>query len=290
MRRLTATVTPPVHIGQLLIDWQIRDTYACAAFVAQLAALAAYLAGVVRVRRRGRRWPPRRIAAFALGMLALNVALVSGLASYDDDVFAVHIVQHVLLMMVGPPLLSLGAPITLALQAISRSSRARLVRCLHHQAVRVLGTLAVSSLLYYSTMYLYFVTPFYGYSLNHELAHNISHLVMFAVGCLLWWPMVGPDPVPGRPSPRARISAMLIGMPIEALLALLIVRRGPTVANWYSPGDVRTGAAVFAAAAALSGVVAIVAVHIRSRTSSPAGAARGRWPRRSGAGRSRSPA
>ena len=96
----------------------------------QALALAAYITGVVTLHRRGRPWSPWRTAAFVSGLLMLDIALVSVLASYDDDVFVAHIVQHLLLMMVGPPLLALGAPVTLVLQARPGPLRgASLVSC-----------------------------------------------------------------------------------------------------------------------------------------------------------------
>jgi hypothetical protein len=77
---------------------------------------AGYLLGVHRLAVRGRRWAPRRTASFLGGVLVLVIALQSGLASLDD-IFWVHVIQHLALMMVAPPLLVAGAPLVLGMAA-----------------------------------------------------------------------------------------------------------------------------------------------------------------------------
>ena len=63
------------------------------------------------------------------------VAVQSGLAAYDDEVFAAHVVQHLLLMNFAPILFALSAPMTLALQASGRPTQQRLLKVLHHPVV-----------------------------------------------------------------------------------------------------------------------------------------------------------
>ena len=139
--------------------------------------------------------------SFLCGILVLDVALVSGLASFDDEVFGVHIVQHLAIMMFAPPLLSLGAPVTLAMQASNRKLHTGIIRILHSRLVGALTTVVTAGALYYGSMYLDLLTPFYRYSLDHDLVHNISHVLMFTFGCLFWWPMIGADRYPtSRPS------------------------------------------------------------------------------------------
>src|SRR5262245_47671593 len=99
---------------------------------------AFYVGGLRRLRARGRSWPTARTVAFVSGLVVILVATGSGLAVYDDVLFSLHVVQHVLLGMVAPLLLVLGAPVTLALQSGSRSTQRRLLRVLHSQPARVL--------------------------------------------------------------------------------------------------------------------------------------------------------
>ncbi len=84
-----------------------------------------YLLGVRRLADRGRPWSRGRSVAFASGLVVVAVATQSGLAAYDTVLFGAHVTQHLLLGMLGPLLLVLGAPVTLALQASKRGTQTR---------------------------------------------------------------------------------------------------------------------------------------------------------------------
>jgi cytochrome c oxidase assembly factor CtaG len=249
--------------------WQVEDVSAVLVVSIQAAVLGAYACGVVVLRRRGQSWSSWRTGAFVAGLLMLHIALVSRLVAYDDDVFVVHIVQHVLLMMVGPPLLALGAPVTLALRTLPRPVRRRLARGLRGRAVRVFSSLTASSIAFYGLMYVYFLTPVYSYSMTHELAHELGHVAMFSAGCVYWWPMVGIDRVPGRSGIRARVIAMAAAVPIEGLLAALIAARALAFGDWYTATDVRDGAVVLGVAALTIDAVSVAVMLLQTRRRRP---------------------
>ncbi len=237
--------SPPVQVHELLTGWQFGEWFAMVAFIVQVVAAVWYLAAVGRLRRRGRSWSSWRTTAFLAGVVVLDIAVVSGLASYDDSVFTAHVVQHLLLMMVAPPLLALGAPITLAIQAAGRPLQSRIVHLLHLRVVRILTLPLVAGALYYASMYAVFLTSFYPFSLRHPLVHNVSHLVMFGLGCLFWWPMVAVDQLPNRPAFSTRIIAMFVGMPLEVFLGLAILNLGSPIAPEHTLSDTHNGGAVF---------------------------------------------
>ena len=85
--------------------------------MATVAAVAAYATAVSRLRRRGDRWPLRRVACLLAGSACAAAAVLPPVASHDD-MFPVHIAQHLLLGMAGPALLALSAPVTLALRTL----------------------------------------------------------------------------------------------------------------------------------------------------------------------------
>src|SRR4029453_18973311 len=104
-----------------------------------------YLAGVVRLRGRGDRWPAARTVLFlgpGLGSIAL--VTLTGIAAYDTTLLSVHMVQHMMLSMVAPIFLALGAPVTLALRTLPTLPRRRLLAVLHSRAARVLTFPVVS--------------------------------------------------------------------------------------------------------------------------------------------------
>lgn len=94
------------------------------------------------------------------------IAVQSGLAAYDDQVFEMHVIQHLLLMNFAPILLALGAPMTLALQASSRHTQRTLLKILHHPAVQIVTNPVLVAVVAYGTMLVYFLTPFYNFSLE----------------------------------------------------------------------------------------------------------------------------
>src|ERR1700722_6531009 len=87
---------------------------------------------------RGRRWSGKRTISFMAGLLAIVIALESPVASFTMEYFQAHVIQHLLLMVIGPPLLAMGAPMTLALQTSSRSGKIKILAFLNSRPFRVL--------------------------------------------------------------------------------------------------------------------------------------------------------
>src|SRR5947207_10353608 len=89
----------------------------------------AYLSAVRVAAKRypARAWPASRAAAFLAGLAVIAVATQGSVGSYDDVLFSAHMVQHLLLIMVAPPLLIFGRPVTLLLRVTRGWTRARVV-------------------------------------------------------------------------------------------------------------------------------------------------------------------
>ena len=77
-----------------------------------------YVAGVLRLRRRGDRWPTQRLVFWLAGCLMLIFVTSGGPAVYGRIHFSTHMLQHMALMVVVPLLLVFGAPVTLAMRAL----------------------------------------------------------------------------------------------------------------------------------------------------------------------------
>ncbi|HZU71797.1 MAG TPA: cytochrome c oxidase assembly protein [Acidimicrobiales bacterium] len=238
-------ISPPVQLHHVLVGFQLGAWSADLALGLQVLSGVLYLWGVARLARRGRPWPAGRTAAFLGGLVVLFVAVVSGLASYGDSVFAVHVVQHLLIMMLAPPLLALGAPITLALQAARRYTQTRLLAVLHSPPMAVLSSPLVAGCLFYVSMWVDMESSFYPYSLRHPLAHDASHLVLFMLGCLFWWPVSGADRMPKALHPGIRLAALGLGMPFESFLAIALMSSRQTIAPQHTLADVHAGGEVF---------------------------------------------
>lgn len=183
-----------------------------------------YLWGVCRLRARGDAWPVGRTISFvALGLGSFALATLSGLGAYDEDLFSVHMVQHMLLAMVVPVFLALGAPVTLALRTLPRAPRAALLGLLHSRPVALLTFPAIGWLLFVGNPFALYFSGLYEATLVSPLLHELLHLHFLLVGSLFFWPLLGIDPVPGRVSHPFRMLLVTATLPLHAFLGVAIM-------------------------------------------------------------------
>lgn len=257
---LTYGDAPGAHVQlHVLLTGVQTNGLAVAAGLGELLAVGLYLFGVSRLARRGRRWSRRATASFVAGVAAVWVAVGSGLAAYDEVNVQMHVVQHILLMMVAPPLLALGKPVTLASQALPRRAQVGLLRAVHSRVLAAATFPVLTWFLYYGSMYVYFGDrSVYHYSTVHPLFHDATHLIFLTVGLLYWQPLLGSDPSRWRLPYPARVLIVFIGMPFEAFLGIsLDMSNRPidpinTLANTRAAGQTFWILAMAATAAALA--------------------------------------
>jgi putative copper resistance protein D len=168
--------------------------------------------------------PRRRSVAFALGMTALAFALLSGIAAYDTTLFAIHMVQHVLLMLVAAPLIALAAPVTLVLRVSSRETRRRwILPVLHARITRVLAFPVVAWLVFAGVMWASHFSPLFDAALEDPLVHDLEHVLFLGSALLFWWPAVRLDPAPWRMAHPARALYVFLQMPQNTFLAVVLL-------------------------------------------------------------------
>ena len=202
-------------------------------------ASAAYALGVIRLIRRGDRWPVSRSVAALTGLLALTLAVMPPLATSMD--FGVHVSRHVLLAMVAPPALALSAPVTLALRTLPKQWRRRLLMLTHTPAVRVLMSAPVVLVLDVGGMYAYYLTPLFAASQAHPWLHVALDVHMFVAGYLLSAYLVGRDPIGHRPSTRTALIVLVVAAGSHDLMAKLMYAR-LLPSGGGSPDRIRAGA------------------------------------------------
>lgn len=139
----------------------------------------------------------RQASAFILGILAMAIALISPVAAYSERLFFTHMIQHLLLLPVAPPLLLLGKPLAPLLWGLPTSWRRRLGRLLRPgQPLPRLGhaltmpVVAVTA--FVVTVALWHVPAFYDAAQGRTVTHNLEHLMFFGTALLYWWPIVHP--------------------------------------------------------------------------------------------------
>jgi len=232
-----------------------------------LLGSAAYALGVHRLSERGRAWPTGRSLAFAGAMLAFAVATLSGLAAYDTVLFSAHMVQHLLLGMVGPVLLVLARPLTLALQAGSRPTQVMLLRALHHPVVRTLARPGVTFVAFALTLWLLYFTPLYDLSLRNDVVHLLVHAHFVTVGVLFYGTVLATDPRPHEPGPPTRVGLSFLALPAHAFLGIALLTGtsllGPDARpSWLDDplADQRLGAGLLLSVGELLGLAVLLAV------------------------------
>jgi len=204
--------------------------------------LVLYGWGVLRLGRRGDRWPVGRTVSFAVGVLTVGVTMCTGLNDYGMVMFSVHMVQHMILSMLSPILLLLGAPVTLALRALPTAGPGRLgprellVKLLHSRYLRVVTHPAFTIPLFVASLYgLYFTSVF-----DTLMRSGTGHLVMMVhfllVGLIFFWPIMGVDPGPHRPGYVLRMLELFAGMPFHAFFGIaLMMASEPMVKTFLHP-------------------------------------------------------
>ena len=167
-----------------------------------LLAGALYLLGVRRLQARGDAWPlGRTVVVRRLGLGTCAVATLSGLAAYDESLFAAHMVQHMLLSMVATVFLALGAPVTLALRTLPRGPRRLLLaRAAQPARPRCSRFPLVGWVLFVASPFALYFSGWYEATLEHAGPARAAARALPAVGSLFFWPLLGIDPVPGRVS------------------------------------------------------------------------------------------
>jgi cytochrome c oxidase assembly factor CtaG len=225
-------VLPPFGVARLLTEWGLDPLL----FVGAVWVAGLYLVGVWSLRRRGDRWPLGRTLAFVgAGMGTFLVATQSGLAAYDTTLLSVHMVQHMLLSMVVPLFLALGAPVTLALRTLPAAPRRWLLAALHSRVARVLSFPPLAFGLYVASPWALYFTGWYDASLRSTYVHEAMHVHLVLVGALFFWPLVGADPVPGRVSYPFRIGLTVLTLPFHAFLGVTIMGQERLIGGkWYA--------------------------------------------------------
>jgi cytochrome c oxidase assembly factor CtaG len=192
---------------------------------AVVVAAALYLWGVRNVRRSSRpAWPWWVTASFLSGLATVAIAIVGPFGVYDDTFFWAHMVQHMLLMMVGAPLIILGAPVLLLLRVSSRQTRHDwIVPVLRSRIVTVLTNPVVSGVLLAVVIMGTHFTAFFDYALQHDWFHNyVEHTLYLGAALLYFYTVLPGNPSRQRLAPGWRVLSLFLIMVPESMTGFFI--------------------------------------------------------------------
>jgi cytochrome c oxidase assembly factor CtaG len=211
---------PPFGLLEVVSRWQFAP--AATGFAAVAAGL--YVWGVLRVRRRhpARPWPAWRTALFLGGLAVVVIASESGIGRYDDVLFWDHMVQHLLLLMVAPPMLVVGQPATLLLHASRNPLHTWTKKLLRSHGVAWITWPPFGFALYAGTIIGTHLTGFMNLVLSNGAVHDGEHVLYLVAGYLYFLPLIGREPIRWRVSYPSRIFLLFLAMPVDAFTGLAL--------------------------------------------------------------------
>ncbi len=235
----------PAH-DALGADEQLWTAWSLDPFVLIPAGLLAllYVRGLRRWRggrAESHRW--WQTACFFLGLGTIVLALVSPLDRLTEHHFSMHMVQHLLLIAVGVPLLLVGAPTTPVLRGLPRWARRLAARPLapHGRASivwRALTQPLVALLLANATLIAWHLVPgWYDAAVRDDGIHALEHGTFIATALLFWWNVIDPRPLHAPLGYLGRMGYVLVNGTIQSVLATLITLADYTLYPVYE--DVR---------------------------------------------------
>ncbi len=210
----------------LLFSWDIRFE-----ILLPLTLLGALqFIGWRRLRQRGAErfatgW---RLASYLTGLVVMILALLSPIDVLASQLFSLHMIQHLMIMMVAPPLLWLAGPFATGLWALPRPLRLQVGGWFQHESrfrevLRVVTQPGISWLLFVGTLYLWHDPNAYSLAQGNGRIHDLEHLTFFGTAMLFWWRMIGAGPhIHGRTSLLSRIGYVMGVVPANMLLGVTI--------------------------------------------------------------------
>ncbi len=200
-----------------------------------------YLTGVVRLTRRGDAWPWVRTACFLAGCLAFAWVMNGGAAAWGKFRFDAHMIQHMAMMMIVPPLWALGGPVTLLTRAVaprtdgSRGVREWVLAALHSGYSRLVSSPPVAGLIFVGSLIIFYFSPLFEMAMRHHLGHVLMAVHFLASGYLFAWVLIGVDPSQKPINPVLKLITLLVTLAFHAFFGVAMVSATWIVAkDWYT--------------------------------------------------------
>jgi putative copper resistance protein D len=218
---VVADSLPPLTGHTAFSQWEFAPVVTVG--VAVLAAL--YLVGMLRVRRDhpARPWPVLRTLAFLAGLATIVLATQSSIGAYDDVLFSVHMIQHLMLIMIAPVLLVAGRPVMLLLHASRNPLHRWTLQAVRSRVVTALTCPPVAAAIYGATIVGTHLTSFMNVVLLHQNVHNAEHLLYLVAGYLYFLPVLGSEPIKWKMSFPTRFVLLALSMPFDTFVGVVLL-------------------------------------------------------------------
>lgn len=227
---------PPPSLLNLLREYN-PDALMIAILV---TAVALYIKGVAVLKARGDSWPVGRTIAFATAIALIDFATSGGLGVYAIFSFEYHMVAHMLLGMIAPIGLVLGAPITLALRTLpqgrtssERGIRALALKALHSRYSIILTNPITALALFDGSLFVLYFTDLFGLLMQNHAGHILMNIHFILAGFLFFNVVIGVDPSPRKYPHILRIVILFGAMSLHAFFSVALMSETTLIDGGY---------------------------------------------------------
>jgi len=222
--------------------WKLLTLYDPDAFIlgAIIVAVALYIKGVRVLSKRGDSWPVGRTVAFALGIAAIDFATSGGLGVYAKFSFEYHMIAHMVLGMIAPIGIVLGAPITLALRTLpigrnpeERGVRGTLITLMHSKPTSLITNPVVVLAIFDGSLFILYFTSLFGGMMQSHAGHLFMNVHFILAGILFFHVIIGVDPNPRKVPHIVRIVILFAAMSIHAFFSIALISTSTLLDQGY---------------------------------------------------------
>ncbi|MCS4490678.1 bifunctional copper resistance protein CopD/cytochrome c oxidase assembly protein [Corynebacterium sp. ES2794-CONJ1] len=199
-----------------------------------LVLIGLYLWGLVRAKKKQIRWSKFRTMWWMLGAGALVICMSSGIGLYMPALFSMHMVTHMLLSMVIPVCLVLGAPLRLLMSVTEPGHggvREWVEALLQSRILTVIMYPAVNTIQFTGFFYVLYITPWYDYVVSEHAGHLLMNWVFLISGYIFYWEMIGEDPKPRENSVLSRLLWLVFAMPFDLYFGVYLMQLSTILAE-----------------------------------------------------------
>lgn len=186
-----------------------------------------YLVAVYLSNRKKKRWPQYRILVWSLGVFSAILAVVGPIANQAHTSFTSHMIGHVLLGMLAPLLMAVGAPMSLLLRTISVAKARKVTAILRSSPIHLIQHPIMTSVLNIGGLWLLYTTNLFVVMHENSLIYVLVHLHIFLAGYIFTISVIYIDPTSHRKSYMYRTIVFLFALGGHAILAKYIYANPP---------------------------------------------------------------
>jgi cytochrome c oxidase assembly factor CtaG len=234
---LTGDPLPPEpNFERYFSQWSIDPLWIAIAVGTSIA----YIVAFVNLRRRGDKWPVLRLISWLVGMAFLVYVTSAGPRVYGEVQFSAHMIEHMLLVMVVPLPMVLGAPITLLMRATkarrdgSVGVREWVLWLVHTPYLRFFANPIVASVNFAGSLVVFYYSGIMYYALDTHIGHELMIAHFLGAGYMFGSVLIGIDPGVKRPVYPMRLVMLLVTMAFHAFFGISIMSSNSLIAgDWF---------------------------------------------------------